>query len=229
MSEIISYVDDYSKSGLVFLDACRNNPFGNNIQNGVARGLVQLSRSIGQLPFRRGLERVSDESTILSSDLRIGTGLAEIDGGVGMFIAFATRPGKVALDGYGSHSPFTEGLLKYLVVPEMDIKDTLQNVRKYVAKITRGKQIPWDASSLIENVYLQRNAKLDVSNPIEVKTRKPIKNRRKVSQQRIARLDSRRPRVKARTPAKKRKIVSRQKNTTSSGSAKKSRKMMFLP
>ena len=72
----------------------------------------------------------------------------------GMLIAFATRPGQVAKDGSGDHSPFTAALLKYITTPNLEILDLLRRVRREVLQETNGEQITWDNESLFGNVFL---------------------------------------------------------------------------
>jgi tetratricopeptide (TPR) repeat protein len=84
-----------------------------------------------------------------------GGGLAGYDSvAAGMLIAFATRPGQVAKDGSGDHSPFTAALLKYIATPNLEILDMLRQVRRDVRQETNGEQITWDNESLFGNVYL---------------------------------------------------------------------------
>ena len=72
-----------AKVKLVFLDACRDNPFAAKIKSNSA------TRSVS-----------------------VQTGLAEMKSGEGTLIAFATGPGQTALDGQeGTNSPFTRALL----------------------------------------------------------------------------------------------------------------------
>jgi uncharacterized caspase-like protein len=70
-------------------------------------------------------------------------------------IAYATQPGNIAADGKGNHSPFAEGLLKFIESPGLEIRDLLTQVRKYVIRETKDRQIPWDHSSLVERFYLK--------------------------------------------------------------------------
>ncbi len=118
----------------VFLDACRDNPFESQLARSTTRGLKIAERA---------------RSRSSGSSIRLGRGLAEIDTSAGTFIAYATQPGNVALDGDGAHSPFTEALLKYLSKNNKDIGWVLQQVRREVLEATDGEQIPWDHSSLI--------------------------------------------------------------------------------
>jgi len=84
-----------------------------------------------------------------------GGGLVGYDSvAAGMLIAFATRPGHVAKDGSGDHSPFTAALLKYIAIPNLEILDMLRRVRRDVLRETKGEQITWDNESLFGNVFL---------------------------------------------------------------------------
>jgi tetratricopeptide (TPR) repeat protein len=84
-----------------------------------------------------------------------GGGLVGYDSvSAGMLIAFATRPGQVAKDGAGDHSPFTAALLKYIATPNLEILDMLRRVRRDVLQETHGEQITWDNESLFGNVFL---------------------------------------------------------------------------
>src|SRR5882672_9099472 len=110
---------------LVFLDACRDNPFAQT-----------LARSMG-----------STRST------SIGRGLAIVDASAGSFIAYATDPHQVALDGNGAHSPFTAALLSHMEQPGLSISDMMIEVRNDVLTATEQKQRPWDTSSLTTPFY----------------------------------------------------------------------------
>ena len=123
----------------VFLDACRDNPFESQIASARTRGLA-IVESTPSTP--------SSRSTRSGAQIQLGRGLAEVDTSAGTFIAYATQPGNVALDGGGTHSPFTEALLEYLPKNNKDIGWVLQQVRKDVLESTGGKQVPWDHSSL---------------------------------------------------------------------------------
>ncbi|MER9002255.1 MULTISPECIES: caspase domain-containing protein [unclassified Mesorhizobium] len=126
MDLVLSAMDRSTKVNLVFLDACRDNPFAE-----------KLSRSMGT---RSG---------------SLGRGLARLGSGVGSLIAFATQPGNVALDGAGRNSPFTTALLAHLGTPGQDITRDLIDVRRDVLAATDGKQVPWENSSLTGEVVLK--------------------------------------------------------------------------
>jgi len=88
----------------------------------------------------------------------VARGLARVDAGVGSYIAFSTQPGNVALDGSGNNSPFTEALLKHLGSGGDDLHELMRKVRADVVDATGGQQVPWENSSMIEQVFLSRPA-----------------------------------------------------------------------
>jgi hypothetical protein len=76
------------------------------------------------------------------------TGLAQMDAPTGTFIAFATAPGSVAADGAGEHGVYTKHLLAEMAQPGMPIEQVFKQVRNGVMAETKGRQIPWESSSL---------------------------------------------------------------------------------
>jgi hypothetical protein len=76
-------------------------------------------------------------------------GLATMPDVKGTFIAYSTGPGRVAEDGPDGDSVFTSELLKQMRVPDITIEAMFKLVRARVNDLTKGKQIPWESSSLI--------------------------------------------------------------------------------
>jgi uncharacterized caspase-like protein len=113
---------------LVFLDACRDNPFAARIK----QAAEQTKRSVA-------LQR----------------GLAEMKSAEGTLISFATGPGQTALDGpEGTHSPFTNALLAHLPEKGVEIQQVMTEVRAEVHEQTNNGQLPWGNTNLIGAVYL---------------------------------------------------------------------------
>ncbi len=112
------------KTSIVILDACRDNPLSRN-----------LARSMG------------------TRSTAIGKGLAPTATGLGTFIAYATQPGNVALDGRDRNSPFTSALLKHMPAKGRSLYSTMIEVRKEVVATTNGEQVPWDHSALTGDFY----------------------------------------------------------------------------
>lgn len=78
-------------------------------------------------------------------------GLAEMKAPTGTFLAYATDPGGVALDGETGNSPFTLSLAGHIETPGMAIEQLFKKVRVDVLNETRGLQTPWDTSSLTQD------------------------------------------------------------------------------
>jgi curved DNA-binding protein CbpA len=80
-------------------------------------------------------------------------GLALVSAESGVFIAYSTSPGTVAADGDTSaeNSPYTSALVKALKSPAQTIEETFRDVRSEVIRVTNGKQVPWESSSLTKS------------------------------------------------------------------------------
>ncbi|MFZ1107789.1 MAG: caspase family protein [Rhodomicrobium sp.] len=113
-----------TKTNILFLDACRNNPLARN-----------LARALGT----RGID--------------VGSGLAPAESGVGTLISFSTQPGNVALDGVGRNSPYSGPLVRAIGTPGEDILSILTKVRREVLEKTGGKQVPWENHALLDKFY----------------------------------------------------------------------------
>jgi uncharacterized caspase-like protein len=119
-----------AKVKLVFLDACRDNPFAARIRS------AKATRSVA-----------------------VNSGLAEMKSGEGTLIAFATGPGQTALDGdVGNHSPFTRALISNIAAPGVEIQQAMTRVRAQVNEETKKNQLPWGHTNLIGEVYLNPQA-----------------------------------------------------------------------
>jgi hypothetical protein len=80
-------------------------------------------------------------------------GLARMNAPTGSLIAYATAPGEVAADGPERNGIFTKHLIKHMATPNLSIEHLFKRVRIDVAKQTKGRQIPWEASSLMGDFY----------------------------------------------------------------------------
>src|SRR3984893_779775 len=115
-----------AKVKLVFLDACRDNPFANKIKSNAS------TRSVS-----------------------VQSGLAEMQSGEGTLIAFATGPGQTALDGQeGTNSPFTRALIAHVTQPGVEIQQAMTEVRAQVNDETNKGQLPSGHTTLTGAVYL---------------------------------------------------------------------------
>jgi TPR repeat protein len=126
LTKILGTMEQNAKNTLIFLDACRDNPF-----------------------TRSYLANVRDEERARSL-VRSGLAGITLEANRSSFIAYATSPDTVAFDGTGLHSPFTEGLLAHIRAPNISISDMMIEVRKSVLRATNNRQRPWDQSALQE-------------------------------------------------------------------------------
>lgn len=84
-------------------------------------------------------------------------GLAAVrEAPIGTLIAYATSPGRVALDGRrGSNGLYTARLLEALDQPGLTIEEAFKQTREAVANDTQGQQVPWENTSLIGTLILK--------------------------------------------------------------------------
>ncbi|MER9947180.1 caspase family protein [Mesorhizobium sp. M0047] len=121
LQDQLDMMDQRAKISILLLDCCRDNPFVRSLY----RGQPGKTKSLG-----------------------VTRGLARMEITQGSFIAFATAPGTVALDGEGGHSPFTAALLDHIESPGMSINDIMTDVTSAVLAATDNQQLPWCNSSL---------------------------------------------------------------------------------
>ena len=114
-----------TKTNVIFLDACRDNPLSRN-----------LARSMG------------------TRSSQIGKGLAVVESGVGTLISFSTQPGNTALDGEGRNSPFAASLIRHISDPREDLSTLLIQVRNDVMAATKDQQIPVGALGVAVEILL---------------------------------------------------------------------------
>ncbi|PBB25545.1 MULTISPECIES: caspase family protein [unclassified Mesorhizobium] len=88
-------------------------------------------------------------------------GLAQVDIGENSFIAFATQPGNITVDGGGQNSPFTTALVHNIEIPGLSVSDMMIRVRNETEALTVGRQVPWDQSNLREQFYFTEEQTLD--------------------------------------------------------------------
>ncbi|HMA71428.1 MAG TPA: caspase family protein [Xanthobacteraceae bacterium] len=124
LNTIHEQADGAAKVSIVFLDACRDNPF--------ARRLSVTRRDLSP----RGLARV---------DVALGGVLVAFSTGPGQVALDSV--------GTKRNSPFTAALLKHIETPGLEIKSLLARVTKDVVEETKGTQRPWQNSSLEGDFY----------------------------------------------------------------------------
>ena len=138
LNNLLKYMESMSSAQLIFLDACRNNPFeGRNFITGA------LTRGAGS-----------------------ASGLASMKAGLGTLISYSTAPGEVAFDGTSKLSPFSGAFVKNMLKPATEIRQLLSLVRREVISSTKGLQVPWENSSLLDNFFFVPPRKPPVVTPV---------------------------------------------------------------
>jgi uncharacterized caspase-like protein len=128
LEELRDAVAAVAPVGLILLDACRNDPFGDASAEG--RGATTLVPTALADKVQPGLGRIGRADNVL--------------------FAFAAAPGATAGDGAGENSPFTTALAKYLATDGLEIRSVLTLVQQEVYDATAGAQLPYVESGLPE-------------------------------------------------------------------------------
>lgn len=123
LNTVIEATDGAAKVSIIFLDACRDNPFIERLAatgRGMSHGLAALQIAAN-----------------------------------GVLVAFSTAPGQIAFDGGpdARNSPFTAALLRHIENPGLEVRALIGRVTKDVVDQTRGRQRPWQNSSLEGEFY----------------------------------------------------------------------------
>jgi WD40 repeat protein len=119
LGTILDVITRSQKAGIVFLDCCRNNPFGGKAGS---RSLRSDYRGLAKIDAPRG--------TFIA--FSTAPGLTASDG----------------LEGV-QNSPFTASVLKHIETADLRISDLMLTVRQEVYAATGGQQLPWENSSLL--------------------------------------------------------------------------------
>jgi hypothetical protein len=133
VNNVIRRFTSSARASLIFLDACRNNPFGGQGRTGLAVADVRSLQIAG---------RVEEASIASESEPR------------GLLITYATSPNSTADDGSGRHSPFTEAFLQAFGSPGVSIQETVTHIGGLVSEATNYEQVPWSRFSLTSTLYL---------------------------------------------------------------------------
>ncbi|MEM6635250.1 MAG: caspase family protein [Pseudomonadota bacterium] len=123
LGSLVGIIGSRARLQVVMLDSCRDNPFAGK------SAVTQIGNELRET--RTGF---ASQAAPLNSSL-----------------IFSTSPGSVAYDGQGENSPFTEALLQVAgSTPEAPITQVFEKVRRAVFETTKGRQVPWDSSTLVE-------------------------------------------------------------------------------
>ncbi|MCX7307998.1 MAG: caspase family protein [Afipia sp.] len=119
LDQVRNVVGRAKRLRLIILDACRDNPFANQMK----RSLTVASRSVSR-------------------------GLASVEPEAGTLIVYAAKDGETAADGTGANSPFATAFVKNMQQPGLEVRRLFDYVRDDVMDATAQKQQPFSYGSL---------------------------------------------------------------------------------
>jgi len=137
---------------ILFLDACRNNPF-----RPAAGGGARVSRAVAL-----GVDGAVRLQTVSLDELRtqytetLGRLRAFSVQGSGIKIVFSTDPANVAYDGArpnSRNSPFAQALA-HRIRDQVSLDDIVSMTTGDVLRATRGQQSPWSQGSIDRPIFL---------------------------------------------------------------------------
>ena len=128
-----------ARVSLVFLDACRDNPFTSGINERRERYAPSKNLDPARpLEVSQGLAQLSKNEEAFRGQT---------------YVAFAAAPGEVAFEGEGELSFFTDGLVEHMETTDLSLDHLMTRVKDYVQKVTSERQTPWGLSSLRKTFY----------------------------------------------------------------------------
>jgi tetratricopeptide (TPR) repeat protein len=119
LEQVLNAAERAKKLRLVILDACRDNPFANQMK----RTLTVASRSVSR-------------------------GLAAVEPDAGTLVVYAAKDGETAFDGDDVNSPFAVAFVKNLQRPGLEVRRLFDFVRDDVMEATERKQKPFSYGSI---------------------------------------------------------------------------------
>ncbi|MEP1352390.1 MAG: caspase family protein [Tateyamaria sp.] len=116
-------------TSMIFLDACRNNPW---------------------------TESMVDRSVTNSRSANVRGGFSVVQAEGDMLITYATLPNEVASDGAYGNSPFARALARHMRTPDAEVSVLMKRVTSDVMEETGGAQRPQQMSQMQKEFYFQR-------------------------------------------------------------------------
>jgi tetratricopeptide (TPR) repeat protein len=133
LGQVLAALEGAKKLKIVLLDACRVNPFMQQMQRTEAAAAIAVDLSSGGKTGTRS----------------IGRGLARVEVQTGpTLVVFAAKDGQTALDGDGPDSPFAIAMVQRIATPGVEINKIFRLVRDDVMEATAGRQEPYTYGSL---------------------------------------------------------------------------------
>ena len=92
-------------------------------------------------------------------------GLAAIDAPEGTLAMYSAAPGKVINDGPGPTSLFVSELIKEMRAPNLTAEEVFNRARIGVSRASNNEQVPWVASSLVDEFYFGQARPASATSP----------------------------------------------------------------
>ena len=126
LDRIVVAMESAAPINLVFLDACRDNPFVGRLRDSMPAGRSAV------------VTRAPAPIAVTGADT---------------MIVYATAPNRTAADGAGEHSPFANALLEHLATPGVEVSLVLKRVVQDVRESTVYTQSPEILSAMAAEFY----------------------------------------------------------------------------
>jgi hypothetical protein len=134
--EILADLQQAKNLRILVLDACRDNPFADELRRNVGQG-----RSVA-----------------------VGRGLAKMESPEGTIISYATQAGRTADDGDGRNSPYTSAFVAHIRDKD-NITTVFQTISAGVYQRTKGTQVPELSLSFFGEFYLNGKSETAALSP----------------------------------------------------------------
>ena len=102
----------------------------------------------------------------------LSSGLAGVTAPRGTLAISAAAPNTVVNDSDGENSLFVRELLKEMRSPGLTVEEIFNRTRIGVSRVSKGEQVPWISSSLVDDFYLGKGAKSADTTPSYVEPRR---------------------------------------------------------
>ena len=135
LDQVMAAIDGAKKLKLVVLDACRDNPFANDVAAASPTPVVVAANP-------------SSDSTRSTKTRSLGKGLGELKVQGASLVVYAAKHGQTALDGEGENSPFAVAVVQRIATPGVEINKLFRLVRDDVMEATAGRLEPYTYGSL---------------------------------------------------------------------------------
>jgi len=145
---------DLARDVDVPLQAMRVSDFAQPLAALPGRVKIVILDAARQSPFVRGAQPLA-------------SGLALVDPGAGMAIAFNAAPGTIGPDEPGPYGAYATALTEMIAAGGLNLDDLFARVRLRVSEVTNGGEVPWYASQ-IEGPFLITERSADAPPPPNV-------------------------------------------------------------